>query len=92
MSDCQDHKHKIAVTAQNVTTIDNWFGLIDAPETPLSIVRAHKNWHARLLAATISVALGYETVVLSDQPCWCCFNSKAKESSWGRFQKFIIIR
>jgi hypothetical protein len=29
-------------------------GLIDAPETPLSIVRAHKTWRARLAAAIIS--------------------------------------
>ena len=42
MSDCQDHNHDSVVAVQKVTAIDNWFGLIDAPETPLSIVRPHK--------------------------------------------------
>lgn len=91
MSDCQNHNHDSVVAVQNVTAIDNWFGLIDTPETPLSIVRAHKNWQARLAATALSIALGYETVVLSDRPCWCCFNSKAKEMAWGRFQKVMII-
>ncbi|PMD61990.1 uncharacterized protein K444DRAFT_662148 [Hyaloscypha bicolor E] len=91
MSDCQDHNHNNVVAPHNFTAIDNWFGLIDAPETPMSIVRAHKNWQARLAATTISIALGYETVVLSDHPCWCCFNNKAKEMAWGKFLKVIII-
>jgi len=46
MSDCQDCDHNSMVAVHNFTAIDNWFGLIDAPETPLSIVRAHKNWQA----------------------------------------------
>jgi len=91
MGGCQGHSHNSVVTAQNLTAIDNWFSLIDAPETPLNIVRAHKNWQARLAATTISIYLGYETVVLSDQPCWSCFNSKAQEMSWGRFGRVIII-
>jgi len=91
VSNCQDHKHNSAVAAHNFTAIDNWLSLIDTPETPFSIVRAHRNWQARLAATTISIALGYETVVLSDHPCWACFNSKAKEMVWGRFQKVIII-
>lgn len=90
MSDCQDHYHDSVAAAQNVTEIDNWFGLIDAPETPLSIVRAHKNWQARLAATALSIALGYETVVLSDLPMLVLF-CKDKEMAWGRFQKVIII-
>ena len=89
--DCQDHNRNSVVTVQSFTAIDNWYGLIDAPETPFSIVRAHQNWQARLAATTISIALGYETVVLSDEPCWCCFNTKANEMSWGRFQNVILI-
>jgi len=91
MGDCPDHNHDSERTAYGVTAIDNWYGLIDAPEAPLSIVRAYKNWQARLAATTISIALGYETVVLSDKPCWCCFNRTAREMSWGRFHKVIII-
>lgn len=54
-------------------------------------MRAHKSWQARLAAKALSIALGDETVVLSDCKCWFCFNSKAKEMAWGRFQKVTII-
>jgi hypothetical protein len=88
---CQDQSHNSMTATKNLTAIDNWFGLIDSPEVPLSIVRAHKNWQARLAATSISVFLGYETLVLCDPPCWYCINSQAKAMSWGRFQKMIMI-
>ena len=91
LSSCQGHNHSSVVAAHNFTAIDNWLGLIDAPTRPLSIVLAHKNWQARLAATTISIALGYETVVLSDHPCWDCFNNNAREMLWGRNRRAIII-
>jgi hypothetical protein len=90
MCDCQDHHHDSVAVAQNVTAIDNWFGLIDAPETPLSIVRAHKNWQARLAATALSIALGYETVVLSDCPCWCVLTVRLKKWRGVDFRKLLL--
>lgn len=54
--------------------IDSWLGLVDAPEERVSLVRAHGNWQARLAASSISLALGYYTVILPERVCWQCFD------------------
>ncbi|KAL8839866.1 MAG: hypothetical protein Q9170_001546 [Blastenia crenularia] len=46
--------------------IDSWLGLVDAPEERVSLVRAHGNWQARLAASSLSLALGYDTVILPE--------------------------
>ncbi|KAL8942984.1 MAG: hypothetical protein Q9216_001340 [Gyalolechia sp. 2 TL-2023] len=50
-----------------VICIDSWLGLVDAPEEHISLVRAHGNWQARLAASSISLALGYNTIILPEQ-------------------------
>ncbi|KAI4179393.1 MAG: hypothetical protein L6R41_007870 [Letrouitia leprolyta] len=54
--------------------IDSWLGLVDAPEENVSLVRAHGNWQARLAASSISLALGYNTIILPECVCWQCFD------------------
>ncbi|KAI4173916.1 MAG: hypothetical protein LQ343_002684 [Gyalolechia ehrenbergii] len=56
-----------------VICIDSWLGLVDAPEEHVSLVRAHGNWQARLAASSISLALGYNTIILPERVCWRCF-------------------
>ena len=58
-----------------VTCIDNWVSLIDATENHINLVRAHKNWQARLAAASLSVALGHSTSIFQEGVCWRCFKS-----------------
>ncbi|KAL8850070.1 MAG: hypothetical protein Q9221_004996 [Calogaya cf. arnoldii] len=55
-----------------MTCIDSWLGLVDAPEEKVSLVRAHRNWQARLAALSISLALNYEIILLPDDVCWQC--------------------
>lgn len=62
-----DHKnlhHNTANPRQRMTSIENWLELIGGPESRYAIVQAHRNWEARLAAASISVALGLHTLVL----------------------------
>lgn len=69
------------------TCIDNWLELIDAPEENVSLVRAHKNWQARLAATSISIQMGYNTVVLSDEVCPACLYSVRS----SHFEKIVFI-
>ncbi|KAL9603036.1 MAG: hypothetical protein Q9219_001400 [cf. Caloplaca sp. 3 TL-2023] len=57
-----------------IICIDSWLALVDAPEERVSLVRAHGNWQARLAASSISLALGYRTVILPEHVCWPCFD------------------
>lgn len=52
-------------------SVDNWEEFLQRPDEA-SVVRAHKNWQARLAAACISVARGHPTYVLPETPCWKC--------------------
>lgn len=54
------------------TCIDNWDEFIDTPRNRIMVVRAHRNWLARLAFASISVAKGNRTVVLPEIICWKC--------------------
>lgn len=55
------------------TCIDNWLELIDTPEESVSLVRAHKNWQAKLAATSISIQTYFDAVfVLSDKVCHAC--------------------
>ena len=59
----------------NLTMIDNWDELLDPPETGAIIIRAHKNWLARLGLVAVCVKLGFKTLLMNDQPCWPCCDS-----------------
>ena len=51
--------------------IDNWEELIDSPPE-IGVVRAHKNWQARLASAALSLQRGHETRILPSEICWTC--------------------
>ncbi|KAL8882343.1 MAG: hypothetical protein Q9198_000642 [Flavoplaca austrocitrina] len=72
-------QHSTDTSYSNTTCIDSWFSLVDAPEDRVSLVRASGNWQARLGAASISLSLGYDTILLSDNVCWQCFDRKTRE-------------
>lgn len=81
ISPCEkSHNHSDTVDlCREMTSIDNWLELIDAPESLYSIVQAHGNWEARLAAASISEALKFKTLILPRKVCWKCFKGAAKE-------------
>lgn len=74
-----------------ITCIDNWLELVDAPEQHTSIVRAHQNWQARLAATAISIAKGYDTLVLPDKVCWQCFDEVINKYWWHKHNQVIVI-
>ncbi|KAI4258127.1 MAG: hypothetical protein L6R42_005284 [Xanthoria sp. 1 TBL-2021] len=81
---CND-QHPAGTWHSNITCIDSWLGLVDAPEDRVSLVRAHGNWQARLAASSISLALGYDTILLPNDVCWQCF-----DRSTGVYKSYII--
>lgn len=64
--------------------IDNWKEFIDPPERK-RVVRAHKNWVARLAAAAFSSHLsdpqGHYTVICPEDVCWDCCSSYEMEQA-----------
>ena len=86
----QEHMHhRTANPRQRMTSIENWLELIDAPESRYAIVHAHRNWEARLAAASISVVLDFNTIVLPREICWECFEITVADV--GRDQQNIVI-
>ena len=54
-----------------LVSIDNWPELLELP-TDAVIVRAHDNWLARLASASVSISLGYHTILFTASACWNC--------------------
>jgi len=74
-----------------IACIDNWLTLIDKPEDHINIIRSHDNWQARLAAVALSVALGYESVILPSSVCWGCFDKTISEMYWRTSRSLIVI-
>tara|TARA_R110002060_G_scaffold39705_2_gene50867 strand:+ start:240 stop:2135 length:1896 start_codon:yes stop_codon:yes gene_type:complete len=55
-------------------SIDNWDELFDPPLSKVIVVRAHRNWLARIALATTCYKLGYRTIVATEEPCWACLS------------------
>ena len=94
---CDHDNTTRAETKIQTTCIDSWHALIDKPDDQtylsgpqLSLVRAHKNWQARLAAASVSVALGYETIIVPSKVCWNCFNDAILAAA-NMYQKIMAI-
>ena len=58
-------------------SVDCWDEFLDFPQET-AIIRAPKNWLARLALATISVSRGYLTVLLGPTLCWQCASEERK--------------
>ncbi|KAL9579554.1 MAG: hypothetical protein Q9212_005043 [Teloschistes hypoglaucus] len=88
MPPCTSQHTETSHAPPKLTCIDSWLGLINAPAERVSLLRANRNWQARLAASSISLALGHETVILPDDVCWHCLHQHASSS---RFEKIIAI-
>lgn len=71
-------QHPAGSSPPKMSSIDSWLSLVDAPEDRVSLVRACGNWQARLGALSISLALGYDTILLPDNVCWQCFDEQTR--------------
>lgn len=65
-------------TSVDFASIDCWEEILERPLEE-GIVRAHKNWQARLAAAALGVQRGHKTFVLSEDFCWNCYEADAGE-------------
>jgi hypothetical protein len=71
----QEAKH--LYPPSTIITIDNWDELLDPPSyegLQVMVVRAHKNWLARLALTTVCLKKGFKTIVASDTTCWPCMS------------------
>lgn len=65
-----------------ITSIDNWHELLDKPSNP-AVLRSHGNWLGRLAAASLSIQLGYRTIILPDVDCKKgCFSNVNFVQKW----------
>jgi hypothetical protein len=69
-------RHKMPTKPRTkFVAIDNWMELTETMES-MAVVRAHKNWTARLAATSFSVMRGeggkFYTVVCPEDMCWEC--------------------
>ncbi|KAI2462747.1 hypothetical protein F4781DRAFT_426920 [Annulohypoxylon bovei var. microspora] len=56
-----------------ITSIDNFAEMI-IPPTKAGIIRANRNWQARLAAQSICLAKGYKVILKPEETCWGCFS------------------
>lgn len=54
-----------------IVSIDSWHELLDIA-LDVAVVRARDNWLGRLAAASVSISLGYETILFTGSACWKC--------------------
>ncbi|OCK74985.1 hypothetical protein K432DRAFT_467647 [Lepidopterella palustris CBS 459.81] len=74
MPECTQ-RHETHVSKEELckfVTIDSWEELLDSPPE-VGVVRARKNWQARLAAAALSIQRGHETRIVPQKACWTCF-------------------
>ena len=65
--------HTESITpAWSITALDNWEEFFDCPRNTC-IVRAHKNWIARLAFVCVSHQLQRRTIILPEVVCWECY-------------------
>jgi len=83
MGCCDDEEHQRPLERGEISKfvcIDRWEELLDSP-LEIGVVRARGNWQARLAAAAVSLQLGHETRIMSEQnACWGCWLAMPKMS------------
>jgi hypothetical protein len=78
-------RHKMPTKPRTkFVAIDNWMELTETMES-MAVVRAHKNWTARLAATSFSVMRGeggkFYTVVCPEDMCWECSSDALEQMS-----------
>lgn len=60
-----------------LVSIDSWPELLDIP-LDVAVVRSRNNWLGRLAAASVSISLGYHTILFTGSACWKCGEKTVK--------------
>lgn len=75
----------------NIVALDTWDELLDAPPCT-GVLRAHKNWVARLAAVSILARRGRSSsvaIINGSQICWRCVKSYYTQRDWPLPRVFI---
>ena len=76
-ADCQaTYSDALKGSHLSLVSIDNWDEFLQPPDGSVSVVRAHKNWLARLAFTVASVQLGRHPMLLPKDVCWSCCNER----------------
>lgn len=65
----------------SATEIQIWDELIEPPQIGSLAVSTHKDWVARLAAASVCAKIGFKPIILPWNPCWKCCGNLARVSS-----------
>ncbi|KAK7409382.1 hypothetical protein QQX98_008444 [Neonectria punicea] len=87
--DCQ--REALPPSSQDVLSLESWEEILDPPPS-VGVIRANRNWAARLAAITVleQQGQGHAVAVLGNDPiCWSCLESLYSEPE-SRLPSFII--
>lgn len=85
---CRDSK--VCDIVPKFTSADR-FAEILCPNDNVRIVRAWKNWQARLAATSICIARGYSVVVMNEDTCWKCIETTVDEARRKKPSEMIFV-
>ncbi|KAJ5785187.1 uncharacterized protein N7503_010399 [Penicillium pulvis] len=85
---CADVKSESSIP--RFTSVDNFVEMLCEHEN-ICIVRAWKNWQARLATASICFAKGYEVVVMNEPVCWRCIQIKVDRAQGDEPSKRVVV-
>ncbi|KAM5449475.1 hypothetical protein MaudCBS49596_004956 [Microsporum audouinii] len=77
-------------TSLVLTSIDCFAEIIYTPDKP-GIIRASKNWQARLATTAICIAKGYSVILISDSVCWACIEIQVQKARGERPDQQVMI-
>ncbi|KAL4733960.1 hypothetical protein BDV11DRAFT_213256 [Aspergillus similis] len=89
VSPCPDIKRDRRLP--NYTSVDRFAEML-CEYSGIGIIRASRNWQARLAATAICVAKGYGVVIMDEMACWSCVDIQVERASKGTpVQKVVVI-
>ncbi|KAL8655750.1 MAG: hypothetical protein Q9226_002922 [Calogaya cf. arnoldii] len=74
--DCNKTFNEVFGDLHAMVSIDNWEEFLEQSEVSDMVIRAHKNWLARLAFTVTSVQQGRPLMLLPADPCWSCLSRK----------------
>jgi hypothetical protein len=72
-----------------MTAIESWEEFLERPEGP-AVVRASKNWLARIATAALGVQR-HDRVLVGEEVCWECFLDLANVGGADIVDKILFI-
>lgn len=82
---------KIPEDFSSMIALDSWDEILSAPSLP-GVIRADRNWQARLAAVALCVSRGHYTIVLSPEQCWrCAIGMVGRPATWEQSGPITMV-